>query len=261
MTPLEPSGHGKDPTDDDSRVGSAKRRGPGPAVIVAIVTLVLVAGLFAFIAVRHRDQQGQLIRASGIPSSVSTPLAALMALTPIPAKQAPDFTLTDQNGSTLSLSSFKGRAVVLEFMDTHCVDICPIISQEFIDAYHDLGSKASHVVFLAVNVNSYHAAVTDVAAFSQEHQLNTIPTWHFFTGTVSDLQDVWSSYGIVVQAPSPNADVTHSSFAFFIGPDGRERYLANPTDYHTANGAAYLPAGPLASWGHGIALVTRDLVA
>lgn len=41
------------------------------------------------------------------------------------------------------------RAVILEFMDTHCVDICPIVSQEFVDAYHDLGATASHAVFLA----------------------------------------------------------------------------------------------------------------
>jgi cytochrome oxidase Cu insertion factor (SCO1/SenC/PrrC family) len=219
----------------------------------------MVALGVAVLANRHRDQQNQLIRVSGIPSSVSTPLANLMALSPLPDRPAPDFTLTDQDGRTLSLSSFRGRAVVLEFMDTHCTDICPIISQEFIDAYRDLGTASSHVVFVAVNVNGYHAAVSDVAAFSQEHQLNTIPSWHFFTGPVSELHAVWNSYGIVVQAPSPTADIIHSSFAFFIDPTGHERYLANPTDDHTSNGTAYLPAGPLASWGQGIALVSRSL--
>jgi cytochrome oxidase Cu insertion factor (SCO1/SenC/PrrC family) len=229
--------------------------------MVALGVMVLIAGTFAFLANRHHDQQNQLIRVSGIPSTVPTPLATLMALSPVPAKPAPDFTLTDQNGRTLSLSSFRGRAVVLEFMDTHCTDICPIISQEFIDAYRQLGSAASNVVFVAVNVNGYHAAVTDVAAFSREHQLNTIPNWHFFTGPVSDLHSVWTDYGIVVQAPSPTADVIHSSFAFFIDPKGNERYLANPTDDHTSSGTAYLPAGPLASWGHGIALVSQSLIS
>ena len=237
------------------------RRGLRPALVVALGVMVLLAGTFAFLANRHHHQQSQLIRVSGIPSSVSTPLATLMALSPVPAKPAPDFTLTDQNGRTLSLSSFRGRAVVLEFMDTHCTDICPIISQEFIDAYRQLGTAASHVVFAGVNVNAYHAAVSDVAGFSREHRLNTIPNWHFFTGQVSDLHSVWSDYGIVVQAPNPTADVIHSSFTFFIDPNGNERYLANPTDDHTASGAAYLPAGPLASWGRGIALVARSLTS
>jgi cytochrome oxidase Cu insertion factor (SCO1/SenC/PrrC family) len=258
MTSTE-SAEGGAPSTDQGQPPVGRRRGPGPLLIVVLVVLVVAAGTFAFVANRHRAEQSQLIRVSGLPSSVSTSLATLMALSPVPAKMAPDFTLTDQNGHTLSLSSFRGHSVVLEFMDTHCTDICPIISQEFIDAYHDLGPQASHVVFVAVNVNGYHVAVSDVAGFTKEHQLNTIRNWHFFTGPVSDLQSVWSSYGVAVQAPSPNADIIHSSFAFFIDPTGHERYLANPTDDHTASGASYLPAGPLASWGQGIALVSRSL--
>jgi len=248
------------PVDRGQQAVSRRRRGPGPALLVALVVTVLIAGAFAFLANRHRDQQSQLIRVSGIPSTVSTPLANLMGLAPIPPKPAPDFTLTDQNGHTLSLSAFRGRAVVLEFMDTHCTDICPIVSQEFIDAYRDLGTTAPQVVFVAVNVNGYHAAVADAAKFSNEHQLDTIPNWHFFTGPVSELHPVWDAYGVVVQAPSPSADVIHSSFAFFIGPDGKERYLGNPTDDHTSSGAAYLPAGTLSSWGQGIALVSRSMI-
>ena len=36
----------------------------------------------------------------------------------------------------------RGHAVVLEFMDPHCTDVCPLVSAEFIDAYHDLGGAA-----------------------------------------------------------------------------------------------------------------------
>jgi len=236
-----------------------RSRGPGPALIVFMSALVVAAGVFAFVAYRYHDQKSPLIRVSGIPASVSTPQANLMGLTPVPAKTAPNFRLTDQYGHTLSLNSFRGRAVVLEFMDTHCIDICPIVSQEFVDAYHDLGSAASHVVFLAVNVNRYHARVADVANFSKEHRLNSIPSWHFFTGSFADLQAVWKSYGIVVDAPSPTADVIHSSFIFFIGPNGKESYLANPTDDHTSKGIAFLPSGQLTSWGHGIATVAGSL--
>jgi cytochrome oxidase Cu insertion factor (SCO1/SenC/PrrC family) len=235
------------------------RQRPGMALLIVLGVLVLVAGGFVVIAKRHNDQQNQPIRVSGIPSSISTPLATLMFLSPLPAKPAPEFTLVDQNGHTLSLSDFRGHAVVLEFMDSHCTDICPIVSQEFVDASHDLGPAASHAVFIAINVNANHAAVSDVAAFSQEHQLDTIPSWHFFTGSMADLQPVWNSYGVIVQVPSPTADIIHSSFIFFIDPKGNERYLANPTDDHTASGAAFLPASSLSSWGQGIALVSRAL--
>ena len=98
------------------------------------------------------------------------------------------FTLTDQSGRTLSLASFKGHAVVLEFMDPHCTDICPIVSREFVQAYHHLATAASRVVFVAVNVNAYHHGVADVAAFSREQQLSGIPSWHFLTGPVASLR-------------------------------------------------------------------------
>jgi cytochrome oxidase Cu insertion factor (SCO1/SenC/PrrC family) len=222
---------------------------------------VLAAGVFAVYAVHHHDQGGALssIRPTGIPSTVPTTLANLMSLSPIPGHRAPNFTLVDQNGHTLSLSSFKGRAVVLEFMDPHCTDICPIVSQEFVDAYRDLGNDSSRVVFVAVNVNQYYTGISAMASFSNEQRLNTIPSWHFLTGSVEDLKSVWSNYGIEVEAPNPSADIIHTSIAYFIDPNGHERYLGAPMDDHTASGASYLPAGQLASWGRGIALVARSL--
>jgi protein SCO1/2 len=223
------------------------------------LALVLVAGLLTYLVARHRAQQQSLIRPSGIPASVSTSLANLMQLSPVPARPAPGFTLTDQHGRAMSLASFAGRAVVLEFMDPHCADICPIVSQEFIDAYRDLGRAASRAVFVAVNVNPYHLGVSDVAAYSREHQLTSIPSWHFFTGPLPALRAVWRAYGIGVSAPSRNADIVHTSEVVFIDPAGRERYVAAPMVDHTAKGRAYLPAGPLAEWGRGIALVTRQL--
>lgn len=238
-------------------------RRPGPITFAVLAILVVVARVFTIFAVNHRSQQNQsnqLLRVSGIPSSVSTSLANLMTLSPVPPAAAAPFTLTDQYGHTTSLSDFRGRAVVLEFMDTHCTDICPLVSQEFVDAYHDLGSEAPHVVFLAINVNKYHARVADVAAFSQEHQLNTIPTWHFMTGSLTSLQKAWRNYGIDVVTRGPHADIIHSSFIFFIDPQGRERYLGNPTDQHTPSGTSFLPANQLSAWGKGISLVARSLV-
>jgi len=242
-------------------ISSRSRPSPPRLILILLGVAVLLAGAFAYVAVRHHDEQTPLadIRQSGLPSQVSTSASNMMGLSPIPHVAAPNFDLIDQKGHALSMSDFRGRTVVLEFMDTHCVDICPLVSQEFVDANRDLGAAASGVVFVAINVNPYHATTADVAAFSAAHQLNSIPSWHFLTGPVAELQAVWHVYGVAVEAPSPNADIIHNSFVYFIDSTGHERYLADPTDEHTAGGAAYLPAAQLASWGHGIALVARSL--
>ena len=242
---------------------SSLRRRPGLGIIAAAVAvLVLAAGAgYAVTRVRQHQEGAAGLRVSGIPASVSTSLSDLMQLSPAPVRDAPGFTLTDQGGHTVSLAGLRGRVVVLEFMDPHCTDICPIVSQEFIDAYRDLGATAARVVFVAVNVNRYHLRVADVAAFSSEQRLTRVPSWHFLTGSYPSLAAVWRDYEVMVDAPGPDADVIHSSQMYFIDPQGRERFVADPMADHTASGSSYLPAGQLASWGQGIALVARQLVS
>jgi cytochrome oxidase Cu insertion factor (SCO1/SenC/PrrC family) len=221
----------------------------------AVLAGAAVAAVFAVV----RSPAGQPQRPSGIPANVTDSQVNLMGLSPLPSSPAPGFTLTDQNGRTLSLASLRGKVVVLEFMDPHCTDICPIVSAEFVDAYHDLGKLAPKVVFAAVNVNQYYAAVANVMAFSREHQLVTIPDWHFFTGPTPTLRTVWGDYNVEVEAPNPNADIVHSSVVYFIDQSGRERFLASPQVDHKTDGTSYLPAGQIAAWGQGIAQVARTL--
>lgn len=234
-------------------------------VLLTGILVVVAAGFVAF-AIHYRNSHntagslGTSMRASGIPIDISTPLANFMGIDALPSKAAPDFTLTDQHGKIMSLSSFRGHPVVLEFMDPHCTDICPLVSQEFVDAYHDLGRAGRSVVFVAVNVNRYALTVTDVATFSSAHGLDAIPTWHFFTGSYPTLAAIWRQYGIAVISRGPTKDTIHSSIIYFIGPNGRERFLASPQDEHTKSGKAYLPLNQLAEWGKGIALVSKNLL-
>jgi cytochrome oxidase Cu insertion factor (SCO1/SenC/PrrC family) len=270
----DPAADGSDPAADGSDRGAPPQR-PGPwtggrtprlrlrrstvlLTVAALLAGVAFATVFAF-AVTRLSGRNQLPRPTGIPTSVSTSLANLMQLSPVPHVAAPGFTLTDQSGRPVSLSSLRGRTVVLTFMDSHCTDICPLVSREFIDAYKDLGSVARRVVFIAVDVNPYHRRVSDVASYSSAQRLDSIRSWHFVTGSLQSLQTVWKNYGVYVRAPNPNSDVIHTSLVYFIAPNGQERFVTVPMVDHTRKGVAYLPASQLASWGRGIALVARAI--
>ncbi len=253
-------------TPDDTTTPTVRppttRSNPGPLFFVALAIAVVATSTLAVVAVRNHlhSSTSSTLRVSGLPASVSTPLAQLMFLSPVPARPAPTFTLTDQLDRTLSLQRFRGRTVVLEFMDPHCVDICPLVSKEFVDAYHDLGTDAHKVVFMAVNVNPYFESVANMMAFSRSHQLETIPSWHFFTGTTAQLRSVWHHYNVTVEVPSRNADIIHTSIVYFIDPRGHERYIATPSARYTKTHRAFLPGTTLASWGQGIALVAKSLL-
>ena len=73
------------------------------------------------------------------------------------------------------------------------------------------------------------------------------------------MRTVWGDYNVQVEAPTPDADIVHSSVVYFIDPAGRERFIASPMADHTASGTSYLPSGQIAGWGQGIAQVARQL--
>jgi protein SCO1/2 len=224
------------------------------------MTAVASVAAAAIIAARQHERTapaGQ--RPSGIAAAIPSGTVSLMGLSPVPASPAPGFALTDQDDRRLPLSGFRGKVVVLEFMDSRCTDVCPLISREFIDAYHDLGRAAAHVVFAAVNVNGRYNQVGDVLAYSRSHQLTAIPDWHFFTGPGSALQAVLRSYDIAVTGSS-RGTLVHTSAIIFIGPHGTERYIADPVPDRTASGAAYLPPGQISGWGQGIAQVAKAML-
>ncbi len=248
-----------------SELPAAGRRSPSPFLLGGLVVALVAAVAFVAVVLTHRaSSQGPVVttlRPSGIPASVSTPTANLMALSPVQPVVAPGFHLTDQLGRPTSLAQFRGKAVVLEFMDPHCVDICPIVSQEFVDASHDLGRTGRHVVFLAINVNRYHASPAAMLAFSRQHDLVSIPSWRFVTGSYAALSRSWKDYNVQVEAPNPNADIIHTSVVYFISPSGQERYLAMPqVDHRGKSNVAYLPANQISQWGKGISDVARSML-
>ena len=254
------AGTAEQPPPDARARRSARRRRMWITLSVVAVLLIGVNAYAAYVLIGERNADAVAnLRPSGIPANISTSTANLMQLSPVPGVPAPGFRFTDQRGHTMTLASLRGKVVVLEFMDPHCTDICPIVSQEFVDAYRQLGAQASKVVFAAINVNQYHATVRDMATYSTAHRLNTIPDWHFFTGPVPALQAAWRDYNVQVEAPNPNADIIHTSAVYFIDAKGTERFLASPMVDHMAGGTAYLPLAQISDWAGGIARLASDL--
>ena len=144
--------------------------------------------------------------------------------------EAPDFQLTDQNGSTVNLSDFRGKVVVLTFMDTKCTDTCPLTAAHFREAYQQFKQdEAKQVVFLGVNVNVDESDVSDVLETSHAWRLDEIPNWHFLTGSHEVLGPVWKDYGVVAEHNPGGHSMMHTPGTFLIDPSGQERwYISTP---------------------------------
>ncbi|MCL6444103.1 MAG: redoxin domain-containing protein [Alicyclobacillus sp.] len=160
------------------RTNALRRLSIRLVVMCVVIASVIVGGVWWAMATVNNSQ-------------LASRYQTLMALNRLGGTQAPNFTLTDQNGNQVSLSSFRGQNVVLSFIDPKCTDICPIVSQEFIRADKTLGDTSKSTVFLGVNVNQYHESTADVLAFSRSEGLQKLPNWHFLTGSTAALKHVW----------------------------------------------------------------------
>ncbi len=120
---------------------------------------------------------------------------------PMTGNLAPDFTLTDQFGHPVTLSSLRGHEVVLAFIDSRCKTLCPLTAQIMYNAKAQLGSSAaSRVDLVAVNANPTATSVTEVQAWSINHGM--LHQWLFLTGTAQQLQSVYHLYNVYVQVSS-----------------------------------------------------------
>lgn len=227
-------------------------------VIPFFLAFAISMALSAYLAVQARSTAVATVS----PAPHRSTVAQFMGLSPLSGRVAPGFTLTDQRGATVPLSTFKGKAVLLAFIDSRCTQVCPVLAQEFLLAQHDLGPAASRVAFVAVNVDPMATSVASVQQFTQAHGLSTMPNWYFLTGQPSVLQPVWRAYGITVVVPKNATQTVHAAYLYFIGPSGHERYIASPQVDQRANGTGYLPPLTLTQWGKGIAsYLTRTLTA
>lgn len=144
--------------------------------------------------------------------------------------EAPDFQLTDQNGSSVGLSDFRGKVVVLTFMDTKCQDTCPLTAAQFREVYRQLNqNEAKQVIFLGVNVNVEESAVANILETTQAWHLDEIPNWHFLTGSHEVLEPVWKDYGVAAVHNSDGNSIMHTPGTFLIDPLGQKRwYISTP---------------------------------
>jgi len=136
---------------------------------------------------------------------------------------APSFDLTDQFGRSVSLSTFRGKTIVVTFLDPVCVSDCPLIAQELREADGLLGARASRVELLAIVANPLYRAPAYTIAFDRQEGLGHLPNWLYLTGSLAELNQVWSAFGVQVEYSTGGSMIAHSDLAYVIDSSGHMR--------------------------------------
>ena len=139
-------------------------------------------------------------------------------------EQVPNFTLLDQNGRPVALSKFSGKVVALDFIYTRCAlpDFCFRASNNFGQLQKRFRDQLGrNLMLLTVTFDPAHDQPEVLLKYAAIWKAD--PTWHFLTGSVSDVQRVCKLIG--VDAFQDEGLMNHSLHTAVI--DRRGKLVAN----------------------------------
>jgi protein SCO1 len=139
-----------------------------------------------------------------------------------PPQPTPDFTLTDQSGTKVSMADQRGKLVLVTFLYTNCPDVCPLITQNLNQALQMLGSKRDDVRVLAVSVDPEGDTPESVDKYAKAHHL--LPEFHYLIGTRDELTKVWKDYDVAAVASDPEL-VDHTAYTMLVDRAGEGRVI------------------------------------
>jgi protein SCO1/2 len=190
----------------DVHTGDIRSRA-APSIALASLIAVLIAGCGG---------------GSGSSSTSSSSTTKFEGINARPQKPVPATVLQDSVGHRIDLSQYRGKAVLVTFIYTHCPDICPLIVGNLHTAQAELGSKASDLQIVAISVDPTGDTRGTVKAFLKQHQMTG--RMEYLIGSRPQLEKTWSDWDILAKSSPKRGDpdlVEHSALIYGIDASGR----------------------------------------
>ncbi len=204
-----------------SRRALALRRRDIAVLLVALAVL----GVLVYLLIR--------------PAGVRAAYAGLPEQVPQPA---PALKLDNYLGRQVNLASYRGKAVFVTFIYTHCPDVCPLIASHLHTALARMSAaERSELQIVAVSVDPRGDTPTTVANFLHTHEMTG--RMQYLLGSSGALHAVWAAWGIAAGPQATNPEqVDHSALIYGITAKGKVAvvYPANFTPNEIVHDAPLL---------------------
>jgi protein SCO1 len=137
----------------------------------------------------------------------------------LPVKSAPPLALRNYLGQRVTLSQYRGKAVLVTFLYTNCPDVCPLIAANLRVALNELGPAAAHAQLIAVSVDPRGDTRAAVAKFLRAHEL--LGRMQYLVGSHAQLARAWAAWGVGSQQDVGQPQlVAHSALVYGVGGGG-----------------------------------------
>ena len=152
----------------------------------------------------------------------------------------PPFTLTDQTGAAFDSRSLAGRVTLVDFVYTHCTDVCPLLSATFQEAQRKLAADkllGSRIMLVSLSVDPQHDTPPVLAEYAQQFKADP-NGWKMLTGDWDQVYDVVTGFKLATRPPRPAADapapggteLTHTTRVVLIDPQLQVRAYLDGAD-------------------------------
>jgi protein SCO1/2 len=185
---------------------------PAAALLVLVVALtVALAGSTSKPALPGGVQQ-------------SPPGSGFFGTLALPAKPAPSIDLHNYRGERVTLSQYRGKAVLVTFLYTHCPDVCPLMASNLAVTLRQLGPRASQARLIAISVDPRGDTPAAVARFLSTHHL--AGRMQYLIGSPSQLARTWAAWSVGSTREVGQPDrVAHSALIYGITASGTLKTL------------------------------------
>jgi protein SCO1/2 len=142
---------------------------------------------------------------------------------------APEFSLTDQNGKTVTRADLAGKVWIADFIFTNCAGTCPMLTDTMIRLQGAL-PKEVHLVSFSVDPGRDTPDV--LAAYAAKVEADK-DRWHFLTGEKEKLYDLSIKGFKLALEDTGGTDaepITHSTRLVLVDKEGKIRGYYGGTD-------------------------------
>jgi protein SCO1/2 len=196
--------------------GEADSRGFRFSTILPLIGIVGVLGLATVLIVDHGS-------APALPGNVrSKTVAGFAGQALSPRRPAPSVGgLRNYLGERVSLNRYRGKAVFVTFLYTHCPDVCPLMTAELHNTLERLGpARSKQLQIVAVSVDPKGDTRQTVAHFVNEHGMTG--RMKYLIGSAHELAQVWEAWNVGSEPDSVNPEfVAHSALIYGISASGK----------------------------------------
>ena len=192
-------------------------------ISVGIASAVLVIGLLA---------AGTRVRnASAAPFDANPADDVAAQLTPL-NDPVPELALVNQDGDTLSLGDFHGRAVLVTFAFGNCQTVCPLVVHAALAARDQIARTQPdrEPAVVVVTLDPWRDTPSRLSSIAARWGMSGDA--HVVSGAVDDVERTLNRWRIPRVRNGQTGDLTHPGIVYVVGPDGRLRHAVNGTSEH-----------------------------